>query len=86
MVVYHCLGSYFLIPQVKQYTTEGLGRSREGLKEAASHRERFLLGRKVGAAAASAVILFDPCLELTIFYLLFLYFYIHIYFRKISMP
>ncbi|GKB85164.1 exocyst complex component SEC10-like protein, partial [Tanacetum coccineum] len=43
-----------LLDQVKQYTTEGLGRSREGLKEAASHRERFLLGRKVGAAAASA--------------------------------
>ncbi|GJR72395.1 exocyst complex component SEC10A-like protein [Tanacetum coccineum] len=44
-----------IISNVKQYTTEGLGRSREGLKEAASHRERFLLGRKVGAAAASAV-------------------------------
>nr|GEX10375.1 exocyst complex component SEC10-like protein [Tanacetum cinerariifolium] len=37
----------------QQYTTEGLGRSREVLKEAASHRERFLLGLKVGAAAAS---------------------------------
>ncbi|GKC59070.1 exocyst complex component SEC10A-like protein [Tanacetum coccineum] len=34
--------------------SEGIGRSREGLKEAASHRERFSLGRKVGAAAASA--------------------------------
>ncbi|GJX48916.1 exocyst complex component SEC10-like protein, partial [Tanacetum coccineum] len=43
-----------LLDQVKQYTTEGIGRSREGLKEAASHRERFSLGRKVGAAAASA--------------------------------
>ncbi|KAL4567040.1 hypothetical protein LXL04_022611 [Taraxacum kok-saghyz] len=38
-----------LLEQVRQYTTEGLDRAREGLREAASSRERFHLGRKVAA-------------------------------------
>ncbi|KAL8263609.1 hypothetical protein R6Q59_021739 [Mikania micrantha] len=42
-----------LLDQIRQYTTEGLERAREGLKEAASQRERFLLGRKVTSGAAS---------------------------------
>lgn len=42
--------------QVRQYTTEGLERSREGLREAASQRERFVLGRKVTSGPAPVVI------------------------------
>ncbi|KAI3711559.1 hypothetical protein L1987_70098 [Smallanthus sonchifolius] len=42
-----------LLDQVRQYTTEGLERAREGLREAASQRERFVLGRKVASGAAS---------------------------------
>ncbi|KAK9068325.1 hypothetical protein SSX86_012436 [Deinandra increscens subsp. villosa] len=42
-----------LLDQVRQYTTEGLERAREGLREVASQRERFVLGRKVGSGAAS---------------------------------
>ncbi|KAJ8541785.1 hypothetical protein K7X08_002601 [Anisodus acutangulus] len=47
-----------LLDQVSQYTTGGLERAREGLTEAASLREKHLLGtsvsRRVAAAAASA--------------------------------
>ncbi|XP_071691097.1 exocyst complex component SEC10a-like [Rutidosis leptorrhynchoides] len=43
-----------LLDQVRQYTTEGLERAREGLREAASQRERFVLGRKVASGASSA--------------------------------
>ncbi|KAF5774676.1 putative exocyst complex component Sec10 [Helianthus annuus] len=42
-----------LLDQVRQYTTEGLERAREGLREAASQRERFVLGRKVASGPAS---------------------------------
>ncbi|XP_022005068.2 exocyst complex component SEC10a [Helianthus annuus] len=42
-----------LLDQVRQYTTEGLERAREGLREAASQRERFVLGRKVASSPAS---------------------------------
>ena len=49
----------FLFFQVSQYTTEGLERARDGLTEAASLREKYMLGtsmsRRVAAAAASAV-------------------------------
>ena len=38
------------------YITEGLERARDSLSEAAALRERFVLGRRVAAAAASAVI------------------------------
>ncbi|KAI7735316.1 hypothetical protein M8C21_029733, partial [Ambrosia artemisiifolia] len=44
-----------LLHQVRQYTTEGLERAREGLREAASQRERFMLGRKVASGVASMV-------------------------------
>lgn len=57
MVVYHILGSNHFMMQIRQYTTEGLEKVRDGLKEAASHRERFVLGRKAAAGAVSAVIL-----------------------------
>nr|XP_043633310.1 exocyst complex component SEC10a-like [Erigeron canadensis] len=43
-----------LLDQVRQYTTEGLEKSRDGLREAASQRERFVLGRKMASGAASA--------------------------------
>jgi hypothetical protein len=47
-----------LLEQVSQYITEGLERSRDNLTEAATLRERFVLGtsvsRRVAAAAASA--------------------------------
>ncbi|KAH8516868.1 hypothetical protein Peur_048121 [Populus x canadensis] len=47
-----------LLDQVGQYITEGLERARDGLTEAATLRERFVLGtsvsRRVAAAAASA--------------------------------
>uniref|UniRef100_A0A1D1YYH3 Exocyst complex component 5 n=1 Tax=Anthurium amnicola TaxID=1678845 RepID=A0A1D1YYH3_9ARAE len=47
-----------LLDQVSQYLTEGLERVRESLSEAATLRERFVLGsnisRRVAAAAASA--------------------------------
>ncbi|CAN7068446.1 unnamed protein product [Brassica rapa subsp. trilocularis] len=47
-----------LLDQVSLYITEGLERARDGLSEAASLRERFVLGtsvsRRVAAAAASA--------------------------------
>ncbi|XP_004306734.1 PREDICTED: exocyst complex component SEC10 [Fragaria vesca subsp. vesca] len=47
-----------LLGQVSQYITEGLERARDSLTEAASLRERFVLGtsmsRRVAAAAASA--------------------------------
>ncbi|CAN1237424.1 Exocyst complex component SEC10a [Linum grandiflorum] len=47
-----------LLDQVSQYITEGLERARDGLLEAATLRERFVLGtnlsRRVAAAAASA--------------------------------
>ncbi|XP_051132725.1 exocyst complex component SEC10b [Andrographis paniculata] len=47
-----------LLDQVSQYITEGLERARDSLTEAASLRERFVLGtsvsRRVAAAAASA--------------------------------
>lgn len=47
-----------LLDQVSQYTTDGLERARDALTEAASQRERFVLGsnisRRVAAAAASA--------------------------------
>ncbi|XP_059650898.1 exocyst complex component SEC10b-like [Cornus florida] len=47
-----------LLDQVGQYITEGLERARDSLTEAASLRERFVLGtsvsRRVAAAAASA--------------------------------
>lgn len=47
-----------LLDQVSQYLTEGLERVREGLNEAASLREKFIIGasvsRRVAAAAASA--------------------------------
>ncbi|KAI3701263.1 hypothetical protein L2E82_45914 [Cichorium intybus] len=42
-----------LLDQVRQYTTEGLDRSREGLREAASMNQRFHLGRKVAATPAN---------------------------------
>jgi hypothetical protein len=49
----------FLPFQVSQYITEGLERARDSLTEAASLRERYVLGtsmsRRVAAAAASAV-------------------------------
>ncbi|GMY23754.1 exocyst complex component SEC10b [Fagus crenata] len=47
-----------LLDQVSQYITEGLERARDSLTEAASLREKFVLGtnlsRRVAAAAASA--------------------------------
>lgn len=47
-----------LLDQVSQYLTEGLERARESLNEAASLRDRFMIGtsvsRRVAAAAASA--------------------------------
>lgn len=47
-----------LLDQVSQYITEGLERARDSLTEAATLRERFVLGtnlsRRVAAAAASA--------------------------------
>lgn len=47
-----------LLDQVSQYITEGLERARDSLTEAASLRERYVLGtsmsRRVAAAAASA--------------------------------
>ncbi|KAL7609194.1 hypothetical protein Lser_V15G14417 [Lactuca serriola] len=43
-----------LLQQVRQYTTEGLDRAREGLREAASMNQRFHLGRKVAAAPSAA--------------------------------
>lgn len=47
-----------LLDQVSQYITEGLERARDSLTEAASLRERFVLGtnvsRRLAAAAASA--------------------------------
>ncbi|KAI3829255.1 hypothetical protein L1987_03374 [Smallanthus sonchifolius] len=43
-----------LLDQVRQYTTKGLERARDGLREAASQRERFVLGRKVASGTASA--------------------------------
>ncbi|CAI9277973.1 unnamed protein product [Lactuca saligna] len=43
-----------LLQQVRQYTTEGLDRAREGLREAASMNQRFHLGRKVAAAPSTA--------------------------------
>ena len=51
---------FFSLPlQVSQYITEGLERARDSLTEAASLRERFVIGtsmsRRVAAAAASAV-------------------------------
>ncbi|XP_076909669.1 exocyst complex component SEC10a-like [Bidens hawaiensis] len=45
-----------LLDQVRQYTTEGLERSREGLREAASQRERFVLGRKVTSGPAPGAV------------------------------
>lgn len=54
------LPALFKLFQVSIYITEGLERARDSLTEAASLRERFVLGtsvsRRVAAAAASAVI------------------------------
>ncbi|KAG6504648.1 hypothetical protein ZIOFF_036983 [Zingiber officinale] len=57
-----------LLEQVSRYLTEGLERARESLNEAASLRDRFVIGasvsRRVAAAAASAVCLFSCSLLL----------------------
>ncbi|KAI3746449.1 hypothetical protein L6452_08883 [Arctium lappa] len=43
-----------LLDHIRQYTTERLEKARDVLREAASQRERFVLGRKVTAGAAPA--------------------------------
>ncbi|XP_024993093.1 exocyst complex component SEC10a-like [Cynara cardunculus var. scolymus] len=43
-----------LLDHIRQYTTERLEKARDVLREAASQRERFVLGRKAAAAAPAA--------------------------------